>query len=270
MTKGDYFFVGLSMSISEQTGQQQSFNQVQQPLTPASVQPTLQSPAAIPTTQPQTQTPTVPLQPVLTPIKSANLDLLSDIDFSMTSSPMPATLPLQPQQAKRDDDQKSQVSSNQQTIRNSPAKIPIETIPQSPSLASLTSQLAINPPPSTPIDRKSSVDNLSICSDVSSIDPNFDWESASLRNDDSISGIVPTKISSEDIVGKYKDAFDDPKVLKWFHKEVERLEKFIETSTIKTLNGTTSLDGKWKELQDLLVSKSQCMFRSLLSKKECH
>lgn len=92
------------------------------------------------------------------------------------------------------------------------------------------------------------------------MDQNFDWESASVKNEDLASIISNAKPNGSpaggdaaDIVGKYKDAFDDPKVLKWFHKEVERLERFIETSTVKTLNGTTPLDGKWKELQDLLV-----------------
>lgn len=52
---------------------------------------------------------------------------------------------------------------------------------------------------------------------------------------------------------KLSDAFDDGAVLKQFHKEVESLEKFMETLTIKTLNGVTPLANKWKDLQDLLV-----------------
>lgn len=50
-----------------------------------------------------------------------------------------------------------------------------------------------------------------------------------------------------------EDPFDDNSVLKHFHKEVEGLEKFMETLTVKTLNGVTPLANKWKELQDLLV-----------------
>lgn len=101
----------------------------------------------------------------------------------------------------------------------------------------------------TNLDRKPSVDNLSVCSDISSIDQNFEWESASVKSDD-------RKLSAdgEAIIAKYKDSFDDPKILKWFHKEVERLEKIMETLNIKTLNGTTHLGNKWKEIQDLLVS----------------
>lgn len=104
-------------------------------------------------------------------------------------------------------------------------------------------------------DRKSSIDNLSICSDLSSIDQNFDWESASLKNED----IAGFKVAGDNVTGidstqPARDPFDDPKVVKWFHKEVERLEKIMETLNIKTLNGTTHLDNKWKEIQDLLVS----------------
>lgn len=54
-------------------------------------------------------------------------------------------------------------------------------------------------------------------------------------------------------VQSVRDPFEDQATLKWFHKEVERLEKFIDSLNVKTLNGTTPLDGKWKELQDLLV-----------------
>lgn len=51
----------------------------------------------------------------------------------------------------------------------------------------------------------------------------------------------------------HEDPFEDVSVLKQFHKEVESLEKFMESLTVKTMNGATPLAGKWKELQDLLV-----------------
>lgn len=105
------------------------------------------------------------------------------------------------------------------------------------------------------IDRKSSIDNLSICSDLSSIDQNFDWESASLKNDE-IGGGGAISGPTNEILSKFKDPFDDPKTLKWFHKEVERFEKNMECLNVKTLNGITHLDSKWKELQDLLVSQN--------------
>lgn len=204
-------------------------------------EPVDSSPAQAAPLQPQKPTNVVQPQQPIKPIKSANIDLLSDIDFS-TSAPTVSTPPLQPltPTPKRDDDAKSQVSlSSVQPFDLSPVK----------------------PNTVQPVDRKPSMDNLSIYSDVSSVDQNFDWESASMKNEDlaSIIANTPTIVADpgnavgSEIISKYKDAFDDPKVLKWFHKEVERLERFIETSTVKTLNGTTPLDGKWKELQDLLV-----------------
>lgn len=64
----------------------------------------------------------------------------------------------------------------------------------------------------------------------------------------------PVKPNEAKRARKLDDPFDDDgAVLKQFHKEVESLEKFMETLTIKTLNGVTPLANKWKELQDLLV-----------------
>ncbi|XP_063708485.1 LOW QUALITY PROTEIN: tyrosine-protein phosphatase non-receptor type 23 [Culicoides brevitarsis] len=215
---------GPSMTSQEQNNQQQW--QSTPPTNP------------IPTQNPQTASipPQNPVpQATIPPVKSENFDLLSDIDFSInTSLAAPTIIPtLQPLPAKQDD-QLSELSVKSA----SPAKQNSENISSGPISM-------------TPIDRKASVDNISICSDVSSIDPNFDWESASLRNEEG--AIIPGGKTADGVVSKYKDAFDDPKMLKWFHKEVERLEKFIETSNIKTLNGNTPLDGKWKELQDALV-----------------
>lgn len=196
--------------------------------------------------QPASTQVTQPAKPI---IKSANFDLLSDIDFSASSIPVatPSLQPLTPTQAlnnsnkKQDEDTKSTISltSLQQTYTPTPEVSAIRN-----------NQHSRNP----------SADNISICSSVSSIEQNFDWESASMANEDLASIISNAKVTDvggsgpgSDIVAKYKDAFDDPKLLKWFHKEVERLERFIDTATVKTLNGTTPLDGKWKELQDRLV-----------------
>lgn len=102
-------------------------------------------------------------------------------------------------------------------------------------------------------DRKSSIDNLSIISDLSSSDQNYDWDSASAKNDET--SIKSNRDNNLNVIlMKYKNPFDDQKILKHFHKEIERLEKLIETLNVKNLNGITQLDGKWKELQDLLVS----------------
>lgn len=50
------------------------------------------------------------------------------------------------------------------------------------------------------------------------------------------------------------DPLENAETLKWFHREVERYEKNVEAMNVKTLNGFTQLDGRWKELQDLLVT----------------
>lgn len=101
------------------------------------------------------------------------------------------------------------------------------------------------------MDRKMSMDNISICSEISSIDQNFDWESVSVRNE-LVGGAGE---QNEAILSKFRTdgGSDDPKVIKWFHSEVERLEKFLEGVNIKTLNGSTPLDKKWQEVQNLLA-----------------
>ncbi|XP_062563625.1 tyrosine-protein phosphatase non-receptor type 23 [Armigeres subalbatus] len=236
---------------------------------PPSVQQTSvdQPTVAVPTqSQPQ-----APSQPPAAPITktSSNLDLLSGIDF--TPAPVEAPV-LQPQTsiAAADEDIKSEILT---PTKSGPS--PAVVLPSDPT-----------DPPAT-IDRKPSVDNLSICSDLSSIDQNFDWESASLRAVRAVSlpeppTTVPTLSSRTHsrvnsmvdstivTVQSVRDPFEDQATLKWFHKEVERLEKFIDSLNVKTLNGTTPLDGKWKELQDLLVkeeSKRQMSIARLFPEK---
>lgn len=51
----------------------------------------------------------------------------------------------------------------------------------------------------------------------------------------------------------FEDPFDDVNIVNQFHKEVEGLEKYMESLVVKTLSGITPLANKWKELQDLLV-----------------
>jgi tyrosine-protein phosphatase non-receptor type 23 len=192
---------------------------------PAAAPQAQQTPTPAPVVQPTVPQP-VPLKAVAAK-KPSNFDLLSDIDFSMSPNLPPVeVMPLQPTPAKSNSEVSVPVLPPERRIS--------ETFP-SPKLEMPTTVLSN-------YDRKSSADNLSICSDISSIDQNFDWESASVRNDEpQVSKTSP------------RDPFGDPKVVKWFHKEVERLEKLIENLTVKTLNGTTPLDSTWKELQDKLV-----------------
>lgn len=122
-------------------------------------------------------------------------------------------------------------------------------------LSPLTSTSPVAPLPqlTSPVDspaaRKSSYDNLSNCSDLSSLD-NFDWDSVSMRSDKLTN--IDQKHSGSTFQLKPIDPFSDDKTLKYFHKEVERFEKFVESLNVKMLNGHTPLSTKWKELQDLL------------------
>lgn len=167
------------------------------------------------------------------------MDLLSGIDF--TSINIPVVLTLTPTViADKIPDKLSEPILEPEAV----------TVPINDRINDFV--VACKPSHSLSFDRKASYDNLSICSDLSSLDQNFDWESASIKND--AVSVISESVNCDNILGKFKDAFDDPKILNWFHKEVQRLEKFLEGMNIKTLNGTTPLDGKWKDLQDLLVS----------------
>lgn len=134
-------------------------------------------------------------------VKSENIDLLSGIDFAMTSN-IPTLMPV----------------SVKKPAEESPQKV---LVPQSP----------VAPP--TPV---------KLNEDLADLDFN------SLSNAPETAKTPEPKKQK-----KLEDPFDDAAVLKQFHKEVEGLEKFMETLTVKTLNGVTPLANKWKELQDLLV-----------------
>lgn len=54
-----------------------------------------------------------------------------------------------------------------------------------------------------------------------------------------------------------KDPFQDLDYLHQFTQDVEKYEKFVEGLTLKTLNGPTPLDMKWKEINELQVC---CIF----------
>lgn len=117
-----------------------------------------------------------------------------------------------------------------------------------------TSPIELTSPVDSPAVRKASFDNLSNCSDLSSIE-NFDWDSASMRGTDKHT-VINDKHSLTSMNSSFQlkpiDPFTDDKVLKYFHKEVERFEKIVDSLNVKMLNGHTALSTKWKELQDLL------------------
>lgn len=130
---------------------------------------------------------------------------------------------------------------------------PTLTAPHSPPLANAKTG---GSPINSPATRKPSFDNLSICSDLSSLDTNFDWDSVSVRNEQPSDKHSNLSTNSTTFQLKPFDPFNDDNILKYFHKEVERYEKIIESLNVKMLNGNTQLSAKWKELQDLLAKET--------------
>lgn len=162
----------------------------------------------------------------------SNIDLLSGLDFTISDLSI-STPPLQPKSI----NDNASPKSNDEVL--TPSKIEIQP-----------SNSEIPPATQKSKDLVSSADNLSICSDLSSLDQNFDWESASQKNDP----LSNSHVDIDSTVMNTKDPVVNADTVKWFHKEVERLEKTMESVKVKTLNGSTLLDSKWKDLQDLLVS----------------
>ncbi len=169
----------------------------------------------------------------------SNIDLLSGLDFTISDLTI-STPPLQPKSI----NDSAGASPKSVDVVLTPSKVVTQSIINTETPSSILK-------PKT--DLVSSADNLSICSDLSSLDQNFDWESASQKND-------PPNHSHVDIDTvttntKEPSVSPDTDTVRWFHKEVERLEKTMESVKVKTLNGSTSLDSKWKDLQDLLVRR---------------
>lgn len=164
----------------------------------------------------------------------SNIDLLSGLDFTISDLTI-STPPLQPKSI--NDSVNASPRSTDEVL--TPTKIVTQP--------SNNETPAIQKPKT---DLVSSVDNLSICSDLSSLDQNFDWESASQKND----SLTQSQVDVDANTFNAKEPAVSADTVKWFHKEVERLEKTMEAVKVKTLNGSTLLDSKWKDLQDLLVS----------------
>uniref|UniRef100_A0A182PUL2 Tyrosine-protein phosphatase non-receptor type 23 n=1 Tax=Anopheles epiroticus TaxID=199890 RepID=A0A182PUL2_9DIPT len=215
-------------------------------------------------------------QSVVTPqtTQSKNIDLLSGIDFSPALVPPIAAPILQPSSVVGSIVGSSAMDgSDVASVILTPTKATVE-LPvaiEKPAVSEPVQSVptAVSNMGTTTIgERKPSLDNLSLCSDLSS---SFDWESASVCGATaSVSGAAANPADNVFLRPVKPDPFEDGATLKWFHKEVERLEKFVETSGVKTLNGTTPLDSKWKELQDLLVkeeSKRQVSVARLFPEK---
>ncbi|XP_036226729.2 tyrosine-protein phosphatase non-receptor type 23 isoform X3 [Bactrocera oleae] len=224
--------------------------------TQAAMPPKIESPAPTKDVKAGTAPPqsNVETKPTVKPIKkSTNIDLLTDIDFSGSGLAVPPPILPQPvlkpeivasppsSQVAVEVKPKEEATPQKHSTTTLAAPItppnqaevpPTLTAPHSPPLANAKTG---GSPINSPATRKPSFDNLSICSDLSSLDTNFDWDSVSL---------------------KPFDPFNDDNILKYFHKEVERYEKIIESLNVKMLNGNTQLSAKWKELQDLLAKET--------------
>ncbi|XP_032586780.1 tyrosine-protein phosphatase non-receptor type 23 isoform X2 [Drosophila mojavensis] len=189
---------------------------------------------------------TLPAATKPTASEATNVDLLSDLDLDSAGAvPLPL---LQPQIVTTPTPPASVVGSV--AAGDSSA----DAAPATAAVADATAGLSpVGPPPSmvTAL-RKNSIDNLSINSDLSSLD-NFDWDSVSLTH--SVSEKQPTAANGHTLITfqmRSYDPFGDDKTLKYFHKEVESYEKLVENLHVKMLNGNTQLSSKWLELQQKL------------------
>ncbi|XP_026289340.1 tyrosine-protein phosphatase non-receptor type 23 isoform X1 [Frankliniella occidentalis] len=80
---------------------------------------------------------------------------------------------------------------------------------------------------------------------------------------------IPTEQTSKTPNPKLpvKDPFQDQDYLNQFTQDVEKYEKFVEGLTLKTLNGPTPLDIKWKEINELQEKDSH---RRSISVARCY
>lgn len=69
--------------------------------------------------------------------------------------------------------------------------------------------------------------------------------------------IKATECEEEKVEVKVEDPLADLEVLANFTQEIDKLEKFVDGLTTKTLNGPTPLDIKWKEIQEQQERDSQ-------------
>ncbi|KAH8259392.1 hypothetical protein KR026_003456 [Drosophila bipectinata] len=218
-------------------------------------------PYASSTSSTRSQVPEVKAQPVA-PKPTSNVDLLSDLDIDCSAAVPPPMLPqpvLQPQVvvAATPTPPASQVSAPEAVGES------VSTSPQvPPPVAAEESPLAAVPAPVAA--RRSSLGNLSNCSDLSSLE-NFDWDSVSLTHSATEKQTKPAASASNGTFSNFSfqtETFTDEKTTKYFQKEVESYEKLLENLHVKMLNGTTQLGAKWQELQKILDKEASTNKRS--------
>lgn len=187
--------------------------------------------ASIPAVVPKSSQPTV----------NSNFDLLSGLDFS--APVLESILPiLQP------------MSSSKPAILQPTATQSAVTVDQQQQQPEPAHQSTVPVPAATAAAVASVSSNNQLSQDPSLAGLNWNMHSTdTASNPDATVDVTVAAAESLVAFTSSLDPFRDPATLKWFHREVERYEKSIESMNVKTLNGTTALDTKWKELQDLLV-----------------
>jgi len=272
-----YGYHSAGETPTQQQPQQQQQQQQQQQLPPQQEQ---QQPAAAAATPPinqkppiymqsggssiastQTTTSSAPyassstLQSETKPTKSeaSNVDLLSDLDLDCAGA---VSLPLlQPLIVATPTPPASHVAASETAVVASTPTAAVTLSPMaSPAAAAATNSL-----------RKNSLDNLSNCSDLSSME-NFDWDSVSLTHSASEKLQATERHPLITFQMRAHDPFTDDKTLKYFHKEVESYEKLVENLHVKMLNGNTQLGTKWQELQQKLEKNTNVKRTTTIAK----
>ncbi|XP_043647782.1 tyrosine-protein phosphatase non-receptor type 23 [Drosophila teissieri] len=196
------------------------------------------------------------------PKVTSNVDLLSDLDIDCSVAVPPPMLPqpaLQPQVLATPTPPGSQVS----------VPVKVESVaehaaPATPEIPVAAAEGIAPTSVTIPLGQKcASLDNLSNCSDLSSLE-NFDWDSVSVTH--SVSEKQPkasgTANGHSNSFAFQTETFTDEKTTKYFQKEVESYEKLLENLHVKMLNGKTQLGAKWQELQQKLDKEAAANKRS--------
>lgn len=95
---------------------------------------------------------------------------------------------------------------------------------------------------------ESALSELALSEEIETAKPGFDFVSSLHERKSSVSSI------SSEILSAATTASVPPSSpnIEHFYKEVQRYERIVNSLMTKTLNGTTPLDIKWKELHDML------------------
>ncbi|XP_020798026.1 tyrosine-protein phosphatase non-receptor type 23 [Drosophila serrata] len=189
------------------------------------------------------------VETILPKTSSSNVDLLSDLDIDCSVAVPPPMLPqpiLQP----------TPPGSQVESVSPAAPEIPPAAVPE--EITPSPDPVPVAPP------RSGSLDNLSNCSDLSSLE-NFDWDSVSLTHSASEKQPSKTATGANGHPNNFSfqtETFTDEKTTKYFQKEVESYEKLLENLHVKMLNGKTQLGAKWHELQRKLDKEASASKRS--------